>query len=61
MWILTSEFGSYNLDNYDRLTVEAGGTYLVKDGGRLYAISRSDVQETICDAIRRGDNYVEVQ
>jgi hypothetical protein len=61
MWIFTKEYGSYNLDRYDNIEVRAGGTFLIQWGKPSRLISHSDVQETIREAIRRGDNYVEVE
>lgn len=60
MWVFTKDFGSYNLDNYDEIVVNTSGTTLIQWGKPSCPISRSDVQEIIRDAIRRGDNYVEV-
>jgi hypothetical protein len=61
MWIFTKDFGSYNIDTFDKLTVNTGGTFLTQWGKPSCMISRSDVQEIIRDAIRRGDNFVEVE
>ena len=61
MWIFTKDYGSYNLDNYDKIVADSSGTVLIQWGKPSCMISRSDVQETIREAIRRGDNFVEVE
>lgn len=61
MWIFTKKYGSYNLDNYDHVAVILGNTCLIKEGKPSRPVSNDDVQEIIRDAIRRGDNYVEVE
>ena len=61
MWIFTKDYGSYNLDNFDKIMVNDGCTMVVQWGKPSCMISRSDVENIIRDAIRRGDNYVEVE
>ena len=60
MWIFTKERGAFNLDNYDRIAIEPGGTVLIKTGCPACFVSNNDVREKIAIAIRNGDNFVEV-
>lgn len=61
MWIITKEFGAFRLDNFDRIEVTSGGTEIRKIGQQGYYVSKKDVRNIIWDAIRNGDNYVEVE
>jgi hypothetical protein len=61
MWIFTRDFGSHNLDNYDYVEVRDNGTFLIQWGNPSCCVSRSDVEKTIRDAIRRGEKFVEVE
>lgn len=60
MWIITKEYGAFNLDNYDRIDVTPSGTEIRQTGHPGHHISKKDVRNIIWDAIRNGDNYVEV-
>lgn len=61
MWIFTKKNGSYNLDNFDKIVVHRDGTFLIQWGEPSCLVSDSDVEDIIRDAIRNGDNYVEVE
>lgn len=61
MWVFTKNYGSYNLDNFDKILVNDGCTQVIQWGKPACMISRSDVEGIIRDAIRRGDNFVEVE
>ena len=61
MWIFTKEYGSYNLDNYDKFWFDSDHTVLIQWGKPACIVSRSNVENIIRDAIRRGDNFVEVE
>lgn len=61
MWIFSKENGLFNLDNYDRVKSDGQFTYAYKEGGVSRPISKSNVVEAIRDAIRNGENYMEVE
>ena len=60
MWIFTKEMGSFNTDHIKRIESVGTSTYVVIDTVPM-CISRNPVENIIRDAIRRGDNFVEVE
>ena len=61
MWIFTKGRGSHNTEQIRKIEIIGTGTYVSYDNGVPVCISVSPVENVIRDAIRRGDNYVEVE
>lgn len=60
MWIFRKDGTAFNLTNADMLRWD-GDTTGIKFSGNWWVISMDNVVDKIMDALRRGDNFVEVE
>ena len=60
MWIITAKGNLFNTDRMSSIDYSFGATYATADGKREF-ISSNPVVDKILEALKNGDNFVEVE